>query len=70
MSPDTAAARLSIALRPGATIPGPEGNERAFAAMDRYAQFARDVRCEFDAPVLAGIVFEVERHERITRGAA
>lgn len=70
MTPDTAAARLSIALRPGASIAGPAGNERAFAALDRFAQFARDVRVEAGPAVLAEIVHTVEQHQQITRGAA
>ena len=64
MTPDTAAARLSLALRPGAT------NQRAFDALAIYAQFAREVTAEAGPDVLADIVTIVERHQLITRGAA
>lgn len=60
MDPSTAAARLSLALRP----------DRAFAALDAYTRFAREVRAEFDADVLTDIVREVERHAPISRRVA
>ena len=64
MNPETAAARLSQALRPGAT------NHRAFVALAIYTTFAREVVAEAGPDILAEIVRTVERHERITRGAA
>lgn len=64
MTPETAAARLSIALRPSAS------GQRAFDALAVYSQFAREVLAEAGADVLAEIVHTVERHELITRGAA
>lgn len=70
MTPDTAAGRLAVALRPGATITGSPGGFLACNALAIYTQFAREVTAEAGPDVLAGIVRTVERHERITRGAA
>lgn len=67
MTPSTAAARLSIALRPGARI---DDSSRAFAALGVYGRFAAEVRAEFDADVLTDIVRTVELHAPITRSAA
>ena len=60
MTPETAAARLSLALLP----------VRAFEALDAYAKFAREVHAEAGPAVLAEIVRNVEQHAPLTRRAA
>lgn len=60
MTPELAAARLSMALRP----------ESAFNAHATYASFAREVSAEAGPSVLADIVREVELHAPISRRAA
>lgn len=56
----TAAARLSLALRPS----------HALAAHGMYGRFAAQVVREAGPQVLADIVSRVERHASITRRAA
>lgn len=60
MTPDTAAARLSMALLPN----------RAFASLAAYTQFATEIHAEAGPSVLADIVRAVELHAPITRSAA
>lgn len=60
MTPATAAARLSMALRP----------ERAAMSLAVYHQFAREVAAEAGPTVLADIVREVELHAPISRRVA
>ena len=60
MTPDLAAARLSMALRPA----------RAFNALATFYAFAREVHAEAGADVLADIVRSVERHAVLGRRAA
>lgn len=66
MTPDTAAARLALALRPGARTTG----QRAFVGLAVYTTFAREVHAEAGADVLADIVRTVERHAVLGRRAA
>lgn len=70
MSPDEAAARLSIALRPGGTIDAQPGNLRAFNSLAAYSQFAREVSAEAGPVVLASIVRTIEANAVLTRRVA
>ena len=70
MTPETAAARLSIALRPGASVSGPHGNHRAVTALAVYVKFSREVAAEAGPAVLADIVHTVERSAVLTGRAA
>ena len=70
MTPESAAARLSVALLPGRRAPGRSGGVLAINALAAYARFAREVVDEAGPVVLADIVREVELHAPITRGAA
>lgn len=67
MNPSTAAARLSIALRPGATV---HPSARAFVALATYTQFATEIHAEAGPSVLADIVREVELHAPLSRAVA
>lgn len=67
MNPETAAARLSMALRPGLGI---TKSNRAFNALAYYLDFAREVHAEAGPTVLANIVRAVERNAVLTGRAA
>lgn len=60
MTPTTAAARLSLALRP----------DRALVTLAYYADFAREIHAEAGPDVLADIVRAVERNAVLTGRAA
>jgi DNA-binding transcriptional regulator PaaX len=70
VTPESAAARLNLALLPGNKVPGRPGDWLTCNAHAVYAKFAREVTAEASPTVLAEIVETVERHSKITRRAA
>lgn len=65
MAPETAAARLALALRPGVA-----GTRRAPTALAIYGQFAREVAVVAGPAVLADVVGTVEQNAHSLRRAA